>query len=95
MPVPLKMVKITAAAVVWLAALTNASVQVLRLMVAPEPDGSFMKLCPMLRSVPSPPLLKLLPIVLFKAETGLEMARVLTRRAVSPPFFLAVEVIGV
>lgn len=80
------MVKVVAAAVVWLDELANANVQVLRLMVAIEPDGSLMKLCPILL----PEILAvntLLPIVLFKAETGLEMARVLTRRAVSPHFF--------
>jgi len=63
-------------------------------MDAPEPDGSLMKLYPALELV-KPPLLILLPIVLFKAETGLEMAKVLTRRAVTPPFFLEVEVIVV
>jgi hypothetical protein len=66
-------------------------VQVLRLMVAPVPvptagAGSLIKLCPILEPEIPPPL-TLLPITVLSAEAGLEMARVLTRSAVTPPHF--------
>jgi hypothetical protein len=69
--------------------LLKAKVQVLRLMVAPVPvptagAGSLIKLCPPSGTAKvEPPLL--LPITVLSAEAGLEMARVLTRRAVTPP----------
>jgi hypothetical protein len=75
----------------WFAASKNPKVQVLRFMVAPVPvpkagAGSFIKLCPPLEKEPLA-LFTMLPIVGLSAVAGLEMARVLTRRAVTPHFF--------
>jgi hypothetical protein len=82
------MVKVDSAAVVWKSVSVKAKVQVSRLIVAPVTEaGSLIKLCPMLVPIPELPLLTELPMMVLRAKAEVEKAKVLARRAITPPRF--------
>jgi hypothetical protein len=81
------MVKVVPAAVVRSAGVLKAKVQVSRLIVAPVPVGSFLKLCPVFGAAPLVTDVEL-PIVVLRAKAEGEKARVLARRAITPPFLV-------
>jgi hypothetical protein len=70
-----------------LSLLVKATVQVLRLIVAPVPAGSLIKLCPRFGPLKLPSDVEL-PMTILRAEAVGEKARVLARRAITPPFLV-------